>query len=146
MRHATSIYNQTKADIIDCELSQDGIKQASQLTGHYDLVITSPLKRSIQTLEYSQITYNERKVLDLIREYKTDKCDFLEGELIIKESEEDLKKRLDIFKDFVDYIIIKYNTILIISHADFIWYFTSKEVDGERFGKWLDNCEYIEIN
>ncbi len=143
MRHATSVYNQYNDDIIDCELSEDGIKQASELTGHYDLVITSTLKRSIQTLEYSQITYNEKLLLDMVREHKTDICDFLEGEPIIKETKEELKERIDLFRDFINYLALKYQSILIISHADFIWHLTSKEIEDELFGKWLNNCEYL---
>ena len=59
---------------------------------YFDLVICSPLKRTIQTLEYSNIKYKKIIYNKLFREFKTDICDFFEDEEIIYENEEDINK------------------------------------------------------
>ena len=53
LRHAESVYNANQENkMFNCGLTDKGILQASQLTGDYDLVIVSPLKRTSDTLKY----------------------------------------------------------------------------------------------
>ena len=153
LRHCESFYNvicrddiicQDSVDFLDCGLSPDGIKQAGNLKGVYDLVIVSPLRRCINTLEYSQIRYNKLVIEPLVREYRTNYCDFLENEDIILETEDEIFNRLTEFKTKLKKLITKYKKILVVTHADFIWYLTSKNPlseDMERFGVWLENGE-----
>ncbi len=45
--------------MFDSPLTEEGKLQASRVTGHYDVVLCSPLKRTRETLENSKITYNK---------------------------------------------------------------------------------------
>jgi hypothetical protein len=46
------------------------------------------MKRAIQTLDESSITYHTRIIEPLLREIKKDMCDFLPGEPIVFETDE----------------------------------------------------------
>ena len=80
LRHAESIFNRDLTSEKDCALTDKGIQQASQVTGEYDIVICSIMKRACQTLENSQITYGRLLFTDLCREKKTTICDYLPHE------------------------------------------------------------------
>lgn len=54
--------------IIDSPLSKVGVAQAKLITGEYNLVICSPLRRTLETLHYSNISYDELIINDNIRE------------------------------------------------------------------------------
>lgn len=54
-RHAQS-YENIGVSRIDSPLTDYGVEQAKLLTGNYDCVIVSPLRRAIETLHYSNIT------------------------------------------------------------------------------------------
>lgn len=138
LRHAESFYNATKIDEINTSLSDKGIKQARELEGEYDLIYCSPLLRCRQTLQHSKITANDIQILELIREHKTNKCDFMEGEEYKIESELELLQRVCKVKKILEGV--KDKKVLLVGHADFFWYLTSKIIDGERFGTWLDNA------
>lgn len=56
-RHAQSTEN-IGLLMIDSPLTDEGRKQATKLTGNFDIVIVSPLRRCQETLHYSQIKYN----------------------------------------------------------------------------------------
>ena len=72
IRHAQSLYNanpQLTQDIVDCGLSEEGIKQANQLNLTVDLLIVSPLKRAIETCKQSKIRTTSIIVSPLFVEY-----------------------------------------------------------------------------
>jgi|SRR5579872_2508296 len=72
IRHAQSLYNanpQLTQDIVDCGLSEEGIKQANQLNRTVDLLIVSPLKRAIETYNRSKIRTTSIIVSPLFIEY-----------------------------------------------------------------------------
>lgn len=145
LRHCESIYNiDPESKEIDCGLTEVGIRKAFDIVGSYDLVICSPMLRCLQTLAYSQIEYKKIIMSDACREYKQKYCDFLEDESIIVETEEELLLRVAEFKKYIK--SLKNLKILVISHADFLFWLTSYKVNGEVFGKWLDNGEKIEVN
>ena len=54
-RHAESQGN-VGSNTIDSPLTPAGIEQAKLLSGHFDLVVVSPLRRAQETLHYSRIT------------------------------------------------------------------------------------------
>lgn len=133
-------------DLIDCGLSKKGIDECSQINFKFDLLIVSPMKRCLQTLECSNINYKKMIIMDIFREYKTDICDFIKKEEIMYETEKDILNRINIGKDILKYIINdnqEINSIGVISHFDFIWYFTSHLVQNERFGTGLKNAESV---
>ena len=132
LRHCLSEFNHTKIDNIDCELVEEGKTHARSLVGNYDLVICSPLRRCKQTLEYSQIQYKKLITLEVIREHKINCCDFLEGEEVIYEDEESLLERIKEFKRVIEQLGEEHKNILVVTHSDFVFYLTSKLVDGER--------------
>ncbi len=54
--------------------------QASRVSGHYELVLCSPMRRARQTLKYSNITYDKLEILHEAREKRRVQSDYLEGE------------------------------------------------------------------
>lgn len=121
LRHAESIFNKYLVSEKDCELTEEGKLQASNVKGQYDVVICSTMKRTCQTLDYSDLRYGRLVFTDLCREKRQDICDFLPHEdETKKETDEELEKRIQSFLYFLKSQCCKYNTILVISHGDFI--------------------------
>lgn len=126
LRHAESEFNiDPLSTTRDCGLTPHGQTTAAQLTGHYQLIICSPLKRAIETLHYSQLTYDNIVFEPLTREHKVDSCDFFDHEEIVIESDEELTTRGDLF-------LQRYRSyhILVISHCEFIANITSYSLDN----------------
>ena len=69
VRHAQSHGNIGKYDEFDTSLSDLGKIQASKLSGHYDLVLCSPLERTQSTLKSSQLTYDKLIITNNLREF-----------------------------------------------------------------------------
>ncbi len=127
LRHAQSIFNANLTSDKDCDLTEKGKEQAAELEGEYDIVICSIMKRTCQTLERSKIQYGRVIFTDLCREKKVDICDFLEYEdETIKETEEELERRIERFTYFLKSQVSKYQSLLIVSHGDFIHQFGKK--------------------
>jgi broad specificity phosphatase PhoE len=126
VRHAESIYNANLTSEKDCALTEKGIQQASQLEGQYDIVICSIMKRTCQTLENSKIKYGRLLFTDLCREKRQDICDYLSYEDEIKETDEELDQRIQRFSYFLKSQVSPYNSVLVVSHGDFIHTFGKK--------------------
>ena len=77
LRHALSKANQSNKNYVDVPLSSEGIEQAKKLYGHFDLVFCSPLRRTKETLHYSNITYDNLIIEHNIREMVQDKTSCL---------------------------------------------------------------------
>ncbi len=121
LRHAESIFNRYFISEKDCNITDKGIQQASELKGEYDVVICSIMKRTCQTLDNSKIKYGRIIFTDLCREKKQDICDFLPHEdETKKETEEELEYRIRSFSYFLKSQVSKYNRVLVVSHGDFI--------------------------
>lgn len=133
IRHGETSYNTDKTTLnhFNVPLTHDGCIQASHLIGHYDVVFVSPLSRTKMTYECSHITGDVVIYDDRIREYRTCVCDFIEGEDLIYETEEDILNRC---RDFYDYLSLHYQSkkICVITHANWIKYFT--HIMGVTFG------------
>ena len=141
LRHAQTNFNIGKSNCKDESVNEYGKVTCRKLTGHYSTIISSSMKRCLETLEYSQISYDKLIISDLCREHKTDLCDFKQDEPYVIESESELLERVVKFRDYVKLI----KPDLIISHADFIWHISSYNIKGERFGKWVENAEFVEF-
>lgn len=144
LRHAISVFNEDDAaDLIDCPLSERGIEQANQLNlCDFDLILCSPLLRARQTCtRYKYLS------TALVRECVTNRCDLLVGETFRVEPEADVWLRIAELRMKLLELSEQYENILIVTHADFIWYYTSNLVDegdhSVRCGKWVDNCAMI---
>ena len=79
-----------------------------------------------------------------LREFKTDKCDFYPHEDIIFETEEDFLKRVAQLPKIIQEFSKDAHKVLVVGHSDLFWYLTSSVINGERFGKWLQNAEILE--
>ncbi len=146
IRHGESTFNAYKSDEIDCDLTELGKKQCENLGERlkdirFELVIVSPLARALQTFEISKIPHDRKEVNHLCREYKIEKCDFLLGEEIVFEKEEDVKKRCFELRNYIEKLEL--NKIAVVCHADFIYHFTC---DNNNDGIWLDNADFTIMN
>ena len=153
LRHGQSLFNfDPSNDLIDCSLTELGIKQSIDIhfqsfPQHYSLVLCSPLSRCIQTLEYSNITFDSMEINHLFREIQSGcRSDLLnENESISIDTEQQIQQRIDQIHDYLFQIKDKFQgeNLLIVSHADLIWHLTAKEIQGELFGTWLNNAELL---
>lgn len=151
LRHCESEYNKDKTfPEKDCGLTHHGISQAVSLKGKFkpDVVVCSCMERCKQTLLHMNIAGVPVFYNDMCREYKQDICDYLKNESVIPENELQLLHRIGVFKDALKALSLKRDCdiVLVVTHADFIWYFTSHEVQGERFGTWIENGESLELS
>lgn len=62
------------------------------------------------------------------------------------ETEQEILLRIEKAKEIINLLKKKPNSqILFIGHANFFFYFTSKIIENEYFGQWLDNGEIYTI-
>jgi broad specificity phosphatase PhoE len=121
LRHAESIFNANLTSEKDCNLTEKGVQQASELTHVYDIVFCSIMKRTCKTLDNSKITYGTLVFTDLCREKRVDICDYLPHEdETVKETDEELEKRIQSFIYFLKSQVSPHQAILVVSHGDFI--------------------------
>ncbi len=121
LRHAQSIFNANLTSEKDCDLTDLGKHQASEVQGEYDVVFCSVMKRAQQTLAYSKIK-SGRVIYTLhCREKRVDICDFLVDENETdKESDEELQERIAVFLSFLKSTVSPHQSVLVVSHGDFI--------------------------
>lgn len=121
LRHAESEFNcNSSSRTPDCPLTELGRQQASNLRGHYSLVILSPLLRARQTLALASITYDRLEISPLVREHRVDPCDFLLDEEVVVESDEELIRRGDLFLEKLHSLSQGLSSVLVVSHCEFI--------------------------
>jgi hypothetical protein len=60
------------------------------------------------------------------------------------ETENSILSRISLLKKFLRQFEV--NRILIVGHSDFFFFFTSREIQGELFGHWIENGETYEFN
>jgi broad specificity phosphatase PhoE len=121
LRHAESIFNANLTSEKDCELTEKGVQQASEVENQYDIVFCSIMKRTRKTLDNSKITYGTLVFTDLCREKRVDICDYLPHEdETVKETDEELEKRIQSFIYFLKSQVSPHQAILVVSHGDFI--------------------------
>lgn len=145
IRHAQSKFNADKKHLArNCGLTKKGKSQARKLRGNFDIIFVSPLERSIQTLEYSQLNSLKIQKMNLIREFKRDPCDFFDEELSTKKEDiSDCLKRVNTFKKYMTDLPNRYQKICVISHGDFLWHYTSYSLGSETYGYHFDNSESL---
>lgn len=91
-RHGQS-YANIGYDILNTPLSEEGRRQASLLTGEYDVVLVSPLRRCQETLALSGIKYKKKYTVDLLREICHSRADSFD-ENWVKEEWGDFRNRV----------------------------------------------------
>lgn len=122
IRHAESAANVDEDNTEpDVGLTPFGWLQASRIAIDVNIVMVSPLKRTLDTLRASKIT-GPCAVDARLREWKQDPCDFLLGEELLCETE-------DILVDRVRSVIATCNSlaansnVALVTHGDWITYF-----------------------
>lgn len=121
LRHAQSIFNANLTSEKNCDLTDVGRGQAKRLSGHWDYVFCSPMRRTRETLRLSGITNSMLIYTELCREKRSDICDFFEDEdETNKETDEELQERIEQFKLFVKKQVSQFHTVLVVAHGDFI--------------------------
>ncbi len=144
VRHAQSesnISNNWKG--IDAPLTSVGIEQSKALSGHYTTIFCSPLRRALETLHYSSITYDKLKVTPHIQEFRgglnsITLTEYLESKNLgnsptfVKETDKSFWARVFAFHRLLEDECAKLSkecithpSILIISHGYFFngWYY-----------------------
>lgn len=121
LRHAESIFNKFLVSEKDCDLTENGVEQAKQVEGHFDVVFCSIMKRTCKTLDHSNLTYGRLIFTDLCREKKTTICDYLphEDETVV-DTDELLENQIKRFLYFLKSQVSPHQTVLVVSHGDFI--------------------------
>ncbi len=143
IRHAQSKFNaglcKNDAELRNCSLTNFGKQQASKLNQNFDILIVSKLRRAIETYKNSDISAEKIIFSHLVREQKEgNSLNYLEGEDIIPETPDEVKKRAIATKEFIK--TLNSDNIGIISHYTFIAYFL--EVCGQS-KHFLDNTSSI---
>lgn len=136
LRHAQSLGNIGQI-ILNPPLSNKGIKQSSKLYGYYEVVIVSELRRTKETLDNSNIEYEHLIFSPLVNEVKmghiTECVSLID---CYRESVEEVNTRIELFTKLLNDIWDHFDTILVISHAEFIKRFTKSY-------NYLNNAESI---
>ena len=146
LRHAESIANATRWKVcdVDTDLSEKGIEQAKQVTGEFDLVLVSPMKRARRTVELSQIKYKEIRVVHDAREQRYTITDLLEGEdYKIPESKEAMAERVKNLKKELREEVSTGKKILLATHSVLIRVLTSSDPVTRQGGIRVQNAEIV---
>lgn len=135
IRHAQSEWvlgQHTYEFPIDCDLTEIGTQQAGLLDLTFDVLIISPLKRSLKTFEFSKIKYNTIIKSELLKEKIKN--------LACPEDEQSYFKRVNEAIELINGID-SYN-IGIISHKTIIHDILEKYGHPDIF---LDNAKYYTL-
>lgn len=146
IRHAESRFNaglcKNDNELRNCGLTDYGKQQASHLNQHFDILIVSKLRRAIETYKNSNISAEKIIFSHLVREQKEGhSLNFLEGEEIVPESPDDIKKRAN--ETILLIKTLDCDNIGIISHYSFIAYFLEQCGQPKYF---LQNTKNVTFN
>ena len=147
LRHGESEYNAGNITKFDAELTEKGKEQASKVTGHFNVVICSTLTRARQTLDSSQITWDQLIMSEDVRERRIANCDFFEHEVdagLGKETGKEFEARMETVKRKIQTLSEKNNKILIVGHRVFFRGLISKHSRTLFRGKF-DNAKMIKF-
>lgn len=128
LRHAESEYNvfETASSAPEpgpnCNITEHGKLQASKLTGSFDLIVCSPLKRCMQTLERSKIKSDHLLISYLLREEIQVESDLIEGEVLVDafEGTEQCEERSLLAYELMRKLSRTGLKVLFVSHSDIL--------------------------
>lgn len=135
LRHAESVNNRYHRDDLNPPLTAKGKLQANKLNGFYDYILISPMARTKETFEYSNLTGDVIEYSSLCRgrigtEYHLG--NIMEGESNLVETNADFNFRMNLLKMYIKEKSKFYN-ILIITHRAVIKSLTNQYVDNASF-------------
>ena len=145
LRHAQSEANCCTGILMknDVGITDVGKEQAAQVSGDFDLVVISPMRRCHETLENTQITYKDIVVDEDAREMKMFPSDFKEGEEGIPETHAEMVERVTRLRKRLTDLSSDGKRVLLVAHYNTILYLTSEsQMDGLR----LYNAELTRYN
>jgi len=143
IRHAMTRFNARLDDesIPDSRITQIGVSQAAKLNNTFDILILSPLKRTMETYTNSNIKTNKVIISEYFREHMRTPLNFtaLEDHSYV-ESTVEIEKRIDKAIKYIKMLGLKFDKIGVITHYDFLRHITKR-----LFGKELKfrNCDQI---
>lgn len=146
IRHAESKYNagiaHTHEEITDSKITNKGIEQARILDFHFDLLILSPLRRTMETYTNSNIKTKDVIISKYFREQMRSPLNFTALEENIHETSEQLENRVYEGLKYIKTLIPKYSHIGIITHYDYL-----RKLTKVLFGKehLFNNCGSITV-
>jgi broad specificity phosphatase PhoE len=127
VRHGESTHNTGEDHSRNVPLSERGREQCKSISGEYDLVICSTMKRARQTLDESNVTYKKVIFTELCREHLDGSANTLyNGEEVTVENHNQLYARCRAFTKFLDELNEKYPRILVVAHGVFLGSITRK--------------------
>lgn len=134
-RHARSVENDGDIFTVDAPLSSHGKIQATLLTGQFDYIISSPMRRCIETLHYSQISYEKIIIDNNFRErIYVDSSRMLLEHGLMWESEDAFHQRVEKFNQSLGelFSILQPTArkwrVLLIGHSYFFNYWMGRPV------------------
>ena len=169
IRHGEGYHNLLNKDLDNWHieyprLTTNGIYQCLEVKKNIprvDIILTSPLRRTLETSEFIFGNLVKVKALDWIREFISNPCDFKESNVEIsktfyyvdfglsydnynyneKETENDIDKRIDLFFNYLNEI--EFNEIAVVTHGAFLQRFINKYGDNLNISnkEWFENCE-----
>lgn len=106
----------------NCSITEHGESQASKLTGSFDLIVCSPLKRCLETLGKSTIKSDHLVISYLLREQIQVESDLLEGEVLVDsfESREQCDERALWAYKLMHRLSRTGLKVLFVSHSDIL--------------------------
>jgi hypothetical protein len=125
IRHAESTWNAHSDMSYNVPLTENGKLQATYLTGTFDLVICSTMRRTRETLDNSNIKYSEVIFTNTCRErLDGNPSNYYNGEELRNEENADFYKRIEEFKVILKEAQLKYEKICVITHYSFLYTLT----------------------
>lgn len=124
-RHGESMANVGSWSGLDTPLSEFGVEQSKKLKGHFNLVLCSPLRRTLETLHYSKITYDRLTINPNLREMGQDISSTMVMENrsniddFVPETSDAFRRRVRIFHSELEKACQNHSKILIIGHGFF---------------------------
>jgi broad specificity phosphatase PhoE len=129
IRHAESTFNAAGDRTRDCPLTDHGRRQANEISGTYDCVVCSTMKRTRQTLDASRLVYGQVIFTDLCREIRDgNPINLYLGEREMVETPAQIQARVNEFTDLLRQLQSTYPRIAVISHSGFL-----REMTGTYF-------------
>lgn len=146
LRHAQSTANAYgEIDTRNVPITNKGVRQAQGVSGDFDVVLCSPLRRTRQTLENSKITYREMILTPEAREIVDDPCDMLtddEESDSWSESRSHVTARCERLLEKIETLVKAGKSVLVVSHCKFICSFTSRYAPTSMF---LENAQMVRV-
>jgi len=135
IRHGQSIFNSCGLMTYDTKLTDLGKAQANSIKLEVDLVVCSPMTRTIETLNNSNIKYKNIIYSSNAREHLNNNLiNYFDKEDLVEESMEDFRLRISNLKKELKELESLYNVIAVITHHGVI---------KELTDIYVNNCQIV---